>query len=186
MKKKAAAKKTPKKKATKAVKAAAKKVKKAPKPKPAPPCVTPYLVVKGATAAINFYKQIFKAKEKYRLSAPDGHIGHAELTIGKSEIFLADEAPMAGSLAPPTVGGTPVQLHLEIPNVDDVIARAVAAGATVLRPAADQFYGDRAGVIADPFGHRWYLATRGKRLSPKAMQKKFNEMVSQQPAIEAN
>jgi PhnB protein len=138
--------------------------------------LTPYIIVKDADAAIAFYKQILNAKEKYRLTDPQGHVGHAELKIGDGELFLADEAPAFGALAPTTIGGTPIRLHLYVADVDDVIRRAQAAGATVLRPAADQFYGDRSGMIADPFGHQWYLATRGKIVSPRVMQKRYTAM----------
>jgi PhnB protein len=112
----------------------------------------------------------------YRLTDPSGKVGHAELTIGSGLIFLADESPSFGALAPPTVGGSPVGLHLYVADVDAVMERARAAGALVLRPAADQFYGDRAGMIADPFGHQWYLATRQKTVTPREMQKLFAAM----------
>jgi PhnB protein len=138
--------------------------------------LTPYIIVKDADAAIAFYKQILNAKEKYRLTDPQGHVGHAELKIGDGEIFLADEAPAFGALAPTTIGGTPIRLHLYVADVDDVMRRAEAAGATVLRPAIDQFYGDRSGMIADPFGHQWYLATHGKPVSPSVMQKRYTAM----------
>ena len=138
--------------------------------------VTPYLIVKDAAAAIAFYTKILAAKEKYRLADPSGRVGHAELAIGNGQIFLADEFPSFGALAPPTVGGSPVGLHLYVADVDAVMERARAAGALVLRPAADQFYGDRAGMIADPFGHHWYLATRQKTVSPREMQTLYAAM----------
>jgi PhnB protein len=138
--------------------------------------VTPYLIVKDAAAAIAFYTKILGAKEKYRLTDPSGQVGHAELAIGKGQIFLADEFPSFGALAPPTVGGSPVGLHLYVADVDAAMERARVAGALVLRPAADQFYGDRAGMIADPFGHHWYLATRQKTVSPREMQKQYAAM----------
>jgi PhnB protein len=138
--------------------------------------VTPYLIVKDAAAAIAFYTKILGAKEKYRLADPSGRVGHAELAIGNGQIFLADEFPSFGALAPPTVGGSPVGMHLYVADVDAVMERARAAGALVLRPAADQFYGDRAGMIADPFGHQWYLATRQKTVSPREMQKLYSAM----------
>jgi PhnB protein len=140
------------------------------------PTLTPYIIVKDAGAAIAFYKKILKAKEKYRLTDPQGHVGHAELKIGNSVLFLAEEAPAFGALAPTTIGGTPIRLHLYVADVDDTIQRAKAAGATVLRPAADQFHGDRSGMIADPFGHQWYLATPGKFVSPRVMQKRYTAM----------
>jgi PhnB protein len=146
--------------------------------KPAKPSwnLTPYIIVKSADAAIAFYKKILGAKEKYRLTDPQGHVGHAELRIGEGQLFLADESPAFGAFAPPTIGGSPVRLHLYVADVDRVIKEAAAAGATVLRPAADQFYGDRSGMIADPFGHQWYLATRGKMVSPSVMQKRYAAM----------
>jgi PhnB protein len=134
--------------------------------------VTPYLIVKDAPAAIAFYVKILGAKEDYRLTDPSGKVGHAELVMGDGKIFLADESPSFGALAPPTVGGTPVGLHFYVADVDAVMERARKAGALVLRPAADQFYGDR----ADPFGHHWYLATRQKTVSPREMQKIFSAM----------
>jgi PhnB protein len=138
--------------------------------------VSPYLIVKDAAAAIAFYTKILGAKEKYRLTDPSGKVGHAEMVVGDGQIFLADEFPSFGALAPPTVGGSPVGLHLYVANVDAVMERARAAGALILRPAADQFYGDRAGMIADPFGHQWYLATRQKMVTPREMQKLYAAM----------
>jgi PhnB protein len=141
--------------------------------------VTPYLVVKDAAAAIAFYTKILGAKEKYRLVDPSGKVGHAGLVIGDGKMFLADEFPSFGALAPPSVGGTPVGLHLYVADVDAAMERAQKAGALVLRPAADQFYGDRAGMIADPFGHQWYLATRQKTVSPRQMQKIYAAMFTE-------
>lgn len=138
--------------------------------------VTPYIIVKGGAAAIAFYEKAFGAVEQYRLAEPGGRIGHAEVKIGDSTIMLADESPAFGALSPPTIGGTPVNLHLYVEDVDTTIKRAEAAGAIILRPAEDQFYGDRSGMIADPFGHHWHLATRIKVVSPEEMQKKFAEM----------
>lgn len=159
---------------------AAKAKKKAAKAKKAPRgkmSLTPYMIVKGGASAIAFYKKVFGATEKFRLSEPDGRIGHAQLAIGDGEIMLADESPSYGALAPPTVGGTPVRLHLYVPDVDATIKKAVKAGATVLRPAADQFYGDRSGTIADPFGHEWSLSTRIKTVSAKEMQKAYKKLL---------
>src|SRR5260221_513325 len=126
------------------------------KAKPAargPLTLIPYIAVKGAAAAIAFYKKVLDAKQMVRLTDPSGHIGHAELKIGDGMIFLSDESPAFGALSPLTVGGTPVKLHLYVADADKTIARAAKAGATVLRPAQDQFYGDRSGMISDPFGH---------------------------------
>ena len=137
--------------------------------------VTPYLGVKGAAKAIEFYKRAFGAVELYRLTAPDGTIGHAEMDFGPSRLMLADEAPDFGSVGPQTLGGTPVKFHLAVENADAAVARAVEAGATVLRPVQDQFYGERAGMVADPFGHQWYISQHLRDVSPAEMQKHFTE-----------
>ena len=139
--------------------------------------LTPYIIVKDGASAIAFYKKAFGATEQFRLSEPGGRIGHAQLAIGDGEIMLADESPAYGAFAPPTVGGTPVRLHLYVPDVDATIKKAVKAGATVVRPAQDQFYGDRSGMITDPFGHQWSLATRVKTVSAKEMQKAFKKLL---------
>ncbi len=146
------------------------------KPPKGPMSLTPHMTVKGAASAIAFYTKVFDAVEKFRLTDPTGHIGHAELKIGDGVIFLNDESPAFGALAPPTIGGSPTRLHLYVADVDAVMKKAAAAGATVLRPAADQFYGDRAGMIADPFGHQWSLATRKESVSPKEMQRRYDQM----------
>ncbi len=137
--------------------------------------LTPYITVKGAAAAIVFYRKVLDAKENYRLTDPSGHIGHADLTIGDGQLMLSDEAPDFGALSPLTIGGTPFRLHLYVPDVDATMRKAAKAGATILRPAADQFHGDRGGLIADPFGHQWFLSTRGKAVSPKQMQKDYDK-----------
>ncbi len=137
--------------------------------------LTPYIAVKGANAAIEFYKNVLGATEQFRLTNPDGRIGHAELKIGDGTLMLADESPAFGALSPPTIGGTPIRLHLYVEDVDATMKRAEAAGATVLRPAQDQFYGDRSGMIADPFGHQWFVATRKKPISPEEMQKHYSD-----------
>lgn len=136
--------------------------------------LTPYLAVKGANAAIGFYKKVLDAKEQFRIDNPDGSIGHAELAIGDGGIMLADELPAFGALSPTSVGGTPVRLHLYVEDVDAVMKRAEIEGAAILRPAQDQFYGDRSGMIADPFGHQWFLATRKEAVSADEMQKRYN------------
>lgn len=136
--------------------------------------LTPYIIVKGANAAIAFYSKVLGAKEQFRIAGPDGGIGHAELAIGDGGIMLADESPAFGALSPASVGGTPVKLHLYVNDVDAVMKQAEAEGATILRPAQDQFYGDRSGMIADPFGHQWFLATRKDAVSAEEMQKRYN------------
>ncbi|HVP83487.1 MAG TPA: VOC family protein [Rhizomicrobium sp.] len=137
--------------------------------------LTPYIAVKGAANAIAFYKKVFGAKEDFRLEDQDKRIGHAEISIGDGRLMISDEYPDFGALAPASVGGTPVKLHLYVEDVDATMKKAENAGATVLRPAQDQFYGDRAGMIADPFGHQWFLATRKENVSPEEMQKRFEE-----------
>jgi len=133
------------------------------------PRVCPYLCVDGAAAAIAFYSGVLGATERMRMPAPADKIGHAELQIGDSVIMLSDEFPDMGARAPKTVGGTPVTMSVYVENVDDVFARAVEAGATVLRPVEDQFYGDRSGQFEDPFGHRWSVATHIEDVSPEEM-----------------
>jgi PhnB protein len=135
--------------------------------------VTPYLIVDGAARAIEFYKTAFGATERLRFLAPDGKIGHAELQIGDCVIMLADEAPDRGASAPGRVGGTPVGLMLYIEGVDKVVDRAVTHGATLQRPVADQFYGDRTGSILDPFGHQWHIATHIEDVAPDEMQRRI-------------
>lgn len=137
--------------------------------------LTPYIAVKGAANAIAFYKKVFGAKEEFRLEDQDKRIGHAEISIGDGRLMLSDEYPDFGALAPASIGGTPVKLHLYVEDVDATMKKAEAAGATVLRPAQDQFHGDRSGMIADPFGHQWFLATRKESVSPQEMQRRFEE-----------
>jgi PhnB protein len=129
--------------------------------------VTPYLCCRDAVAAIDFYKKAFGAKEVMRMDAPGGKIGHAELQIGDSRVMLADEHPEMGFLSPQTVGGSPIMIHLYVEDVDTTANRAVAAGAKVTRPVADQFYGDRGGQLEDPFGHKWYVSTHTEDLTPE-------------------
>ena len=128
--------------------------------------VTPHLVVRGGNRAIDFYKRAFGAKDRGVMPGPDGKVMHAELQIGDSMIFLADEFPeMGGCLSPPTVGGTPVVIHLYVEDVDALFNQAVSAGATVRMPLADMFWGDRYGQVVDPFGHIWSLATHKEDLT---------------------
>jgi PhnB protein len=136
--------------------------------------LSPYLTVKGAEAAIDFYRTAFGAVEQFRLTSPDGRIGHAELSIGGATVMLSDEWPDFGALSPSSIGGSPVKLHLYVDDCDAVVARAVAAGATLMRPVADQFYGDRSGMIADPFGHAWFIATLKEEVAPQEMQRRWD------------
>ncbi|HZE26408.1 MAG TPA: VOC family protein [Terriglobales bacterium] len=132
--------------------------------------VTPYLIIKGAAAAIDFYKKAFGATELFRMPDASGKgIGHAEIKIGDSPIMLADEHPDMGYRSPQALGGTPVSILLYVDDVDAVIPRAVAAGAKLMQPIKDQFYGDRSGTIHDPFGHVWTIATHKKDVSPEEM-----------------
>ena len=130
--------------------------------KPVPegyPSLAPYLIVGDGAAAIEFYQKAFGAGLRLKLDAPGGRVGHAELEIGDSVIMLADEHPEIGARGPRAFGGSPVGLHLYIEQVDAVVARAVAAGAMLVHPVEDKFYGDRMGTIEDPFGHKWYVTT---------------------------
>jgi len=135
--------------------------------------VTPYLIVRGAAEAIAFYQKAFHASELYRLPMPGGRLGHAEIQIGESRVMLADEAPEMKILAPPSLGGTAVSLCLYVEDCDALFHQAVSAGATVERPLADQFYGDRSGTITDPFGHKWTLATHKEDVSPEEMERRM-------------
>jgi PhnB protein len=141
--------------------------------------VTPYLIVDGAARALEFYRQAFGAAERMRLAAPGGKIGHAEIAIGGSTIMLADEHPEMGYRGPRAIGGTPVSIHLYVENVDEMFPRAVAAGATVLQPVKDQFYGDRSGTLRDPFGHVWNIATHKEDLSPEEMHRRAEAAMKQ-------
>jgi PhnB protein len=132
--------------------------------------VTPYLICKGASDAIEFYKKAFGAVEVVRMAGPDGRVGHAELKIGDSHIMLADEHPDIGAYSPQHFGGSPVSVLLYVENTDATVSAAVAAGAKITRPVKDEFYGDRAGTIADPFGHQWYVHTHIKDVTPEEMR----------------
>jgi PhnB protein len=142
--------------------------------------VTPYLVIKGASAAIDYYKKVFGATERGRMDAPGGMVGHAELTIGDSIIMLADEFGEMGFRSPKAIGGSPVSLVLYVENVDEVFKRAVEAGAKQLRPVENQFYGDRMGTLEDPFGHVWSIGTHVEDVSPEEMRRRSEEMMKQQ------
>ena len=134
--------------------------------------VTPYLTVKGAAKAIDFYKKVFGAKELKRMEMPGGAVGHAELQIGDSMIMLADEFPAMGNKSPQSVGGTPVTVHLYVEDVDKTAELAVSAGAVLKSPVRDQFYGDRSGTLTDPFGHVWYISTHVEDMSNEEMQRR--------------
>jgi PhnB protein len=140
--------------------------------------VTAYLIAKGAARALDFYQRAFGATEIYRLTEPGGRIGHAEFRIGGSILMLADEYPDWGALAPTSLGGTPVKLHLRVEDVDAFMKQAVAAGATELRAAKDEFFGERSGMLADPFGHHWHVSTHIEDVSPEEMQRRFTAAMS--------
>ena len=127
--------------------------------------VTPYLILSGAGAAIAFYKKALGAEEVMRMEGPGGKVHHAEISIGDSRVMLADEHPEIQALSPKSVGGSPVSIHLYVEDVDAAVERAVVAGAKLVRPVADQFYGDRVGGIEDPFGYRWFIATHKEDLT---------------------
>ncbi len=134
--------------------------------------LTPYLIVDGAAAAIDYYQKIFGAIELFRLADPAGKIGHAELMINDSRIMLADEFPTMGARGPGSFGGSPVRMLLYVDDVDATVQRAIAAGAKLVRPVEDQFYGDRAGGLEDPFGHHWHIATHIEDVSPEEMARR--------------
>jgi len=139
----------------------------------------PYLIIDGAAKALDFYKRIFGAVEKMRMPSPGGKVGHAEITIGDSIIMLADEYPDMNWLSPQTIGGTPVTIMIYVEDVDAFCNRATAAGATVRRPLADQFYGDRSCTLTDPFGHTWTFATHKEDVSPEEMQRRAAALFGQ-------
>ncbi len=143
--------------------------------------VTPHLIVRGANDAINFYKLAFSAKEKSRMPMPDGRLMHAEIQIGDSRVMLADEMPEMGSKSPQALGGAGASLMLYTKNVDALFEQAVKAGAKVVMPVADMFWGDRYGQVEDPFGHRWALATHIEDMSPKEMAKRAASAMSGPP-----
>jgi PhnB protein len=134
--------------------------------------VTPYLIIKDAASALEFYKKAFGATELFRMAQPDGRIGHAEIKIGDSRIMLADEFPEMGHRSPLTLGGSSVSILLYVEDVNALATRAIAAGAKVISPVKDQFYGDRSGNFADPFGHLWTIATHVEDLAPEEIEKR--------------
>ncbi len=185
--KKTAQKKAPSKKAVRKKVAGRKPAKKAAKKptskKPAPipkgtHTLTPYMSVRDAGMAIKFYSKAFGAKERFRLTGKDGRIGHAELRIGDSIFMLLDEFPEMGAMGAQAMGGSPIKLQVAVKDTDAFMAKAVAAGATVVRPAHDQFYGYRAGMIIDPFGYSWGISSRIEVVSPKEMQKRWKKIES--------
>jgi PhnB protein len=140
------------------------------------PQVIPYLYVDGAAAAIDFYGKVLGTKERMRMGGPDGKVGHAELELGDSVIMLADEFPDMGAKSPKSVGGSPVTISLYLEDVDGVFKKAIAEGATELRPPSDQFYGDRTAQFEDPWGHRWNVGTHVEDVPPDEMEKRAQAM----------
>jgi PhnB protein len=134
--------------------------------------VTPYLICDGAADAIEYYKKAFGATELFRMDH-EGKVGHAELKIGDSPIMLADEYPQMGYRSPKALGGTPVSIMIYVPDVDTVYQQAIDAGATVVKPLQDQFYGDRSGTVTDPFGHVWTVATHKEDVSMEEMNRRM-------------
>ena len=141
--------------------------------------VTPYLIVKDAARAIEFYKNAFGGKELFRMQGPDGKIAHAELQIGDSRIMLGTESPQAGSRSPETLRGTPVGLFLYLEDVDAAFKRAVNAGAKEQQAPQDMFWGDRYAKVADPFGHEWQLATHKEDVTPEEVSKRAKAAMTQ-------
>ncbi len=156
-----------------------------PKAKPVPAgyhALTPYLSIKGASDAIAFYKKAFGAQEMSRMGMPDGRVGHAELRIGDSHLMLADEfaeMPDPITKSPPSLGGVASSVLIYLDDVDTAFKRAVDAGAKIRKPLADQFYGDRSGVLEDPFGHIWTLSTHVEDVSPAEMKKRMDAIMSE-------
>jgi PhnB protein len=140
------------------------------------PQVMPYLTVDGASAAIDFYTTVFGAKERLRMPAPEGKVGHAELEIGDSVVMLADAFADMGNQTPAALGGTPVTVMVYVADVDAVFDRALKAGATEERKVENQFYGDRAGQFVDPFGHKWFVATHVEDVTPDEVAKRAAAM----------
>lgn len=141
--------------------------------------LSPYITVKNAAEAIDFYTNALGAQERFRLADPgDGRIGHAELALGDATLMVSDEYPDFGALGPDAVGGTPVTLHVYVDDVDATFKKALSLGATELRPVKDEFYGDRTGALVDPYGHKWMLATRKEEVSTEEMQKRWREAMA--------
>jgi PhnB protein len=138
--------------------------------------LTPHLVCNGAAEAIEFYKKAFGAVEEMRLPGPDGKLMHACVRIGDSALMLTDEWPDMGALGPKSLKGSPVTIHLYVPDVDATVGQAVAAGAKVTMPVADMFWGDRYGTLEDPFGHHWSVATHTRDLTPEEIAKNMEKM----------
>lgn len=138
--------------------------------------VFPYLRVSNAVGAIEYYQRAFGAVEKFRLAEPSGRVGHAELLFGDTTIMIADEFPEMGIRGPESIGGTSVTIHLHVENADRVLESAEKAGGEIVRPAVDQFYGERSGTVRDPFGHEWNVGHDIESVSPEEMQRRYDDM----------
>lgn len=136
-----------------------------------------YLRVADAARAIDYYSDAFGAKEKYRLVEPGGRVGHAELSFGDTIVMLSDEFPEMGIRGPGSIGGTSVSIHLHVDDADAVLERAAKAGGEIIRPAQDQFYGERSGTVRDPFGHEWNVGHSLEEVSPEEMQRRYDEVM---------
>ncbi|HKU16825.1 MAG TPA: VOC family protein [Steroidobacteraceae bacterium] len=138
--------------------------------------VYPYLRVRDAARALEFYQRAFGAEELFRLTEPGGRIGHAEIKIGATTLMLSDEYPEMGIVGPQALGGTSFSIHLHVDDADAWIERAVAEGATVVRPACNAFYGERSGSVRDPFGHEWLLGHQIEEVTPQEMQRRYTAL----------
>jgi PhnB protein len=138
--------------------------------------VYPYLRVHNTAEAIVFYSRAFGAKEQFRLTEPNGRIGHAEIKIGSATVMLSDEYPERGIRGPRSLGGTTFSIHLHVDDVDQAYAQAVDAGAAIVRPLQDQFYGERSGTVRDPFGHEWLLGGHIETVTPEEMQRRYTAL----------
>jgi PhnB protein len=140
--------------------------------------ITPYLAVDGAAEAIEYYKKAFGAKERGRMDVPGGKIGHAELEIGDSLVMLSDALPQFSTRSPKELGGTSVSVHMYVEDVDAVVKQAIEAGATVTAEVADQFWGDRFGIVQDPFGHQWTISTHVEDVPPEEMAERAKAAIA--------
>jgi PhnB protein len=141
--------------------------------------VFPYLIVRDASNAIRFYQRAFGATEKFRLTEPSGRVGHAELDFGGTVLMFADEFPELGIVGPQTLGGTTFAIHLHVDDADEALRVAIEAGATLVRPAKDEFYGERSGRVRDPYGHDWLLGHNLEDVSPEEMQRRYTALCAE-------